>query len=146
MKKQAVIICSVLGLSHIACDDGTSRAISDLAPPVYHWSHSYLTCSHDLAMDGAGDVWAETGCESGDLRLTKARSVAKVPVQAAFAALPPNTSQVDRRTCSGNLHAFTATETDGSTKRFAVCGTTTANDGSDLSGPFKEAVRLLRGE
>jgi hypothetical protein len=146
MKENTVIICSVLGLLHIACDDGASRRVSDLAPPVYHWSHSYLTCSHNLAMDGAGDVWSEGGCESSSSGLTKQRRVAKAPVQAAFAAMPPNTTQVDRQSCSGNLHEFTVTETDGSTKRFAVCGTTMENDGRDLNGAFKDAVRLLRGE
>jgi hypothetical protein len=97
-------------------------------------------------MDGAGDVWSESGCESSSTGLTKERSVAKAPVHAAFAAMPPNTTPVDRRSCSGNLHTYTDTETDGSTQQFEVCGTTTENDGSDLNGAFEVAARLLRGE
>jgi hypothetical protein len=126
-----------------SCD--SPRYLEDLQTPALVWTQGNGLCSKIIAVDGAGTVWKEQGCEDGrpDLReVRRATRVQQDELWVMFQMLPFD-APATRAACAGRqLHGFERLD-PGTPRGTAACGGSQYDDLSGLPDPFRRLAEAL---
>jgi hypothetical protein len=112
----------------------------DLAKPVYWWSWTRGACGERHALDGAGTLWVQRGCEDAHPRLVpsgRATASQRAAIVDAFARLPEPSSEA----CPTPAHQFQI-DAGGRVRTWELCD---AAAPASLTGSFADVPRAFQG-
>jgi hypothetical protein len=136
----AMVAVLVLGCS-------ATKSLEELSEPAFVWTQDQGLCSKILAVDSAGDVWRDQGCENGSPPLKHVRTAARAQLDTLSSridALPLGTKGVTRADCAGHLvHAFARRAAGQELTASACSGSPNLDDLSGLPDEFRAAAEAF---
>jgi hypothetical protein len=131
----------------VACA-GDSRDLEDLPRPLLSWEHRMGSCSQLRALDGAGEVWGNEGCDSDDLRFSRMRMLTeseRMVVGGKLVELRSGSVGQSGSCMTPSWHRFVDEPTPGQVRKWHVCGGASppADRLSDLPEPFMTIAKAV---
>ena len=139
------LVISIILVGLLSACTTTGILIDSLVNPTYFWGQDNGLCGFTRAVDARGDLWDESGCESGELRFSKIGQLDSArlkQLEDAFTNLP-TPSEVN---CEGTIppHVFRKRDSSSSTTTWQACGTSTEYyQTTGLEEPFLSIAQLF---
>jgi hypothetical protein len=132
----------------IACG-ADRRDLEDLPRPVLSWEHKTGACSSLRAVDGAGELWGNGGCDGDDLKVIPMRTLTeaeRMVVGATLVELRSGRVGSSGSCLTASWHRFVDQPIEGGqVRKWHVCGGASqpTDPLSDLPEPFMTIAKTV---